>query len=253
MTKTQNAVKSAEHLVSAVMRLMDKNIPVLVFWEHKGHLKKLGSTAMSKWFADLEDNVKKDLRNQKVSDLQSLINGTEELLDQNENLPDKVKASCVYKSVTNPAHPSGVPLLPFPLAVMNKKEKGKYLCDLIRSEARDNKLKFQYGDQGSRPSFWLEEDWSWSNLKESLFLVTEKTFTGRGTWMEFLSKTFKNLFDAKNLSPETHVESLEFKSDKIMKKKKKYHGIHDGPSIVPTHEEADTECLNDDDLSVQQS
>ena len=247
MTKTQNAVKSAEHLVSAVMRLMDKNIPVLVFWEHKGHLKNLGSTAMSKWFADLEDNVKKDLRTQMVTDLQSLINGTEELLDQNENLPDKVKASCVYKSVTNPAHPSGVPLLPFPLAVMNKKEKGKYLCDLIRSEARDKKLKFQYGDQGSRPSFWLEEDWSWSNLKESLFLVTEKTFTGRGTWMEFLSKTIKNLFDAKHLSPETHVESLELKSDKIMKKKKKYHGIHDGPSIVPTHEEADPECLNDDD------
>ena len=242
MTKTQNAVKSAEHLVAAVMRLMDKNIPVLVFWEHKGQLKNLGTSAMSKWFADLDDIVKTNLTNQMVLDLQSLIEGNEELLDNNENVPDKVKASCVYKSVTNPVHPSGVPLLPFPLSLMNKKEKCKFLCDVIRSEAKEKKVKFQYGEESCKPSFWLEQVWSWKNLKESLFLVTEKSFTGRGTWMEFLSETIKAAFDATNLDPEFHVEHLELKSVK-MKQKKKLRGIHDVPSVV-TNEETAAEELD---------
>ena len=197
MTKTQNALKGGENLVAAVLRCLDKNIPVLMVWEFKGQLIHLGSSAMSGWFDSLDDALKEDLRMKMVGDVKNLMNGMEELLVNEEHISDKVKASCIYKSLTNPGHPSGIPLLPFPLEYMNKKEKAKYVCELIQSEATRKKIRLKYGEESCRPSFWLEEDWSWENLKESLFLVKEETYTGNGKWVEFLTKTIKSILDYK--------------------------------------------------------
>ena len=239
MTKKQNKTICGENLVTAILKMLHKNVPVLTFWEHKGELIHLGSSSMSKWFDDFEDVIKQDLRSRMVSDIVNLSNNTEELLVDHENVPDKVRASCLYKSLTNHVHPSGTQPLPFPLSLMSKKEKSKYLCDLIRAEAKERKTKLVYGSEICRPSFWLEDEWSWTNVKKSLFLVEEKTFTGQGSWTEFLSKTIKVVFDSNNLSPETHVQNLELKM-KTLKKKKRFRGIHESPVIVSMNRTEDT-------------
>ena len=230
MTKKQNEEVSGVNLVSAILRLLDKNVPVLAFWVHKGELKKLGTQLMSDWFDELDDVEKHNLKSSMVQDMINLSNNRDPLLNE-DDVPVKVRASSIYKSLTDPVHPSGTPLLPFPLTLMSKKEMAKYISDMIRSDAKDHQKTVVYGSENYRPSFWLEEDWSWSNMKTSVHRTKENMFTGQGSWVEFLSKTIRVLLESKCLNPETHVLNLEEKVN-TLQKKKRFRGIHEPPAII---------------------
>ena len=229
MTKKQNKDNCVVNFVSSLLSLLQKNVPVLALWEQKGELKHLGTTEMSDWFEKLDVDTKQRLKSSMVEDMINLTNNNEDLKLNPGNIPDHVRASSLYKSLIN--HPSEMPTLPFPLSVMSKKEKSKYLCDLIASEAKDKKIKVVYGSEICKPSFWLEDDWSWSNLKQTLTKTEEKMFTGQGSWTDFLSKTIRTLFESKSLDPENHVQNLDQKT-KTLKKKKRIFGINDPPSVI---------------------
>ena len=232
MTKKQNKKSCCLNLVTAVIKLMKKNVPSLTFFEFKGELKLVGSCSMSRWFKDLSEDLKEDLRLRMVSDIVNISDKGEELLINTENVPETVSATNLFKSLTEAVHPaSGVRPLPFPLSLMSKKEKGRYVNHLIKADSKEKKAKIEYGAENCRPEFWLEEIWSWSSLKKSLFLVDEKTYTGEGTWTQFLTKTIQAVFEARSLDPETHVEDLHLKKETLVKKKR-FHGVHEAPSLV---------------------
>ena len=232
MTKRQNKKSCCVNLVTAVMRLLKKNVPSLTFFEHKGELKFVGSHSMSKWFTDLNEDLKEDLRLRMVSDIVNLNDKGEGLLINTENVPEKVSATNLFKSLTETVHTaSGAKHLPYPLSLMSSKEKRRYVHHLMQAEAREKKVKIDFGAENCRPELWLEELWPWSNLNKSVFLVNDKNYTGKGTWTQFLSKTIQAVFEARSLDPETHVEDLHLKK-KTLEKRKKFLGVHEAPSIV---------------------
>ena len=231
MTNKQNKNKSSVNLVDAVLRLLGKNVPTLAIWESKGELVWLGSADMSKWLTDLDDDLKEDLRSKLVSDMVKLSNNEEELLANVDHVPVKTRASLIFKSLTKAKHSSGTQLLPFPLSLSNKRQKLKYISDLIRLESKEKKVKLVYGSEECKPSFWLEHLWCWKNLNGSVFTVEEKTYTGQGSWGEFLTQTIKCLLESRDLDPEKHVVDLGLK-EKTLKKKKRIRGIHDCPAII---------------------
>eukprot|EP00092_Neocalanus_flemingeri_P008314 GFUD01008964.1.p1 GENE.GFUD01008964.1~~GFUD01008964.1.p1 ORF type:complete len:627 (+),score=139.19 GFUD01008964.1:53-1933(+) len=246
MTKKQNKENGQVNLVSAMLALLQKNVPVLSFWEHKGELKHLGPSFMADWFNNLDDVLKENLKASMAMDMINISNDSESLSINPNNVPEKVRASAIYKTLVNDnTHPSGTPYLPYPLSLMSKKEKAKYLCSIITSEAKDQKKKMIYGAENFRPSFWLENLWSWSNLKQSLTKVEEKMFTGQGSWTEFLSETIRVMLESRSLGTETHVENLEQKMNTI-KKKKRFFGIHDPPIII-TGKRAPVDCSDNHD------
>ena len=53
---------------------------------------------------------------------------------------------------------------------MNKKEKTAWITKEIlkdqRTQAGEIFNTVKYGNQNLKPSFWLNEDWAWSNLKK---------------------------------------------------------------------------------------
>ena len=55
-------------MICSLLKLLKKNIPGLLLWEHKGQLRYIGSTAMSKWFEELDDEKKKNCQEKMVED-----------------------------------------------------------------------------------------------------------------------------------------------------------------------------------------
>ena len=160
MTKTQNQKNCEINLISALLRLIQRNVPALVIWNHKGSVKHVGSQGLSEWFTSLDNLTQSNLRTKMVEDVINISEHGEELVVDCENVPDQVKASGVYKNIIESPghHPSGIDLLPYPLHLMNKKEMIKYLSKMIRAEADVCEKKIMYGSGDFVPSFWLEGD-----------------------------------------------------------------------------------------------
>ena len=219
MVKNEEKDNAEINLVSCILRLINKKVPILAFWQHKGELKKIGTSNMDQWFEELDDETKNQLRTSMGKDLFSLGDGTEDHALNPESIPLKVRASRIYRSMTTSTmHHSGIPELPFPLSLMSQKEKSEYIRDLIRAEAKRDKARVIYGYEEWRPSFWLEERWNWANIKQPISKTNEGMFTGAGTWSDFLSDTIKNILEKKSLKPEEHVNDLRDKTTVLKKK-----------------------------------
>ena len=244
MGRKEKREKAEIHLISGCLRLISKNVPALIVWQHKGQLKKFGTSNMAEWFDNLDEDTKLQLSSDMVLDMKNLVGKEEELIQNPENFPLSARASSIFKSLTNPSHASGLPELPFPLTLMSKKQKVKYLSDQIASEAKKDKARVVYGSENWRPSLWLESDWSWVNLKQPLSKTKETMYTGEGNLSEFFSKTIRKLFEKKVLDPEMHVVDLQNKG-KILEQKRRFRGIHSKPRIIsgPSHNNnPETDC-----------
>ena len=235
MTKTQNKKGCEISLISALLRLIKRNVPALLIWSHKGTVKQVGSQCLSEWFNGLDDATLNNLRTKMVEDVINISEKQEDLLVDCDDVPDKVKASSVYKNIIqSPGRdPSGVDLLPYPLHLMSKKDMMTYLSKMIRDEAGVSRKKTVYGSSDFVPSFWLEGDWAWSNLKQALSKTKEEMYTGAGTFSEFLAKTIQGIMDSNNLDSNIHVQNQKG-NEKVLLKKKRALGLYEGPRKIRT-------------------
>ena len=186
MTKKQNKKNCEINAISALLKLVQKNVPALLIWDHKGHVKHMGSMSLSQWFDELDEQEHKNLQSRMVEDVINISEKGEQLVINPDDVPDHIRASSLYLELMNPAiHSSGVPLLPFPLQYMSKKEMISYLSEIIRAEAAESQTKVVYGSQNFVPKFWLEADWPWTSLKQPVSKTKESMFTGEGSFSEF--------------------------------------------------------------------
>ena len=234
MTKKQNKKNCEINAISVLLKLIQKNVPALLIWDHKGHVKHMGSKSLSDWLDGLDNQFLKNLQSRMVEDVINISDKTEQLVINPDDVPDHVRASSLYITLMNPPiHSSGIPLLPYPLKYMSKKEMIKYLSEMMRSEAAESQKKVVYGSQNFVPGFWLEADWPWTSLKQPLSKTKESMFTGAGSFSEFLAKTIRVMLESKGLEQDTHVEEQEGKA-KQLEKKKRALGIHEGTKIIRT-------------------
>ena len=214
------------NFVSTGLNLMKKNVPLGAFWHRLGQVNFFGSSKTSAWFESLDSKVKDSLSIALVEDMKNMAN--EPLLKTNESLSDREKAIKIsqrFKDQNPNFHPSGLHLLPFPLSLMNKKQKLKYLANSISEEAnKNNHGRLSFAEEESKPSWWLEEMWGWINVNKSLHSIKETMYTGEGTFDEFITKSMINLLHLAGMDPERDILSMEGKSN-ILAKKRKQRGI----------------------------
>ena len=80
MTKNQNKVNCEKNLIEASVRLITKNVPLLVVFQHKGVLMHYGTKEMCGWFNDIGESMKDDLKNRMIADMVQLVDGSQKIV-----------------------------------------------------------------------------------------------------------------------------------------------------------------------------
>ena len=244
------------NFISAGIGLIQQNVPAVAIWKHNGTVHHVGSCKMSEWFKNLDSETKENLNTALKGDELNIIENNEPLLNNNPELGDREKAEKIVMSLPmgDNFHPSGLQLLPYPLDLINKREKLKYLSDRMIQEAktRTSKLtvKIAYGEDESRPSFWIEAFWSWENVTQSLHTIKDSMYTGPETWNDFLTKCMKKLLQSHNMDPETDVYKIELKT-KTLERKRKQKGIVQISPAKVVSEDPQVKVVSEDTQYIQ--
>ena len=201
-------VRSGERIVTlikAFLKVLKRNIPVCIVWYQGGEVRKIGSQNLAKWMENLDQSM---LEKAMELDVESLINGDEPLVfgnDEDETF-DKILATSLLQ---NDVVKTDLQRLPFPLTLMSKKEKTKYISEHIWQEHREKQqtlhVRLNYGNPECRPSFWPQEEWAWEKCNISFSKIKDSAYTGPGTFNDFLSTCVRKLFAMSGKDPETFV------------------------------------------------
>merc|ERR1712129_150597 len=171
-------IKSSELLTTLIktsLNILKKNIPLVVVWYQGGQVRKIGSQNLAKWLENLDQSL---LHKAMELDEECLVNGDEPLVCEEE----ATMAAHIVQNYVTKVEPQK---LPFQLHLMSKKEKSKYLCELIRQDL--GKKQLVYGHPACRPSFWPQDFWPWEEVKGTISKINEDTYQGHGTYGDFLS------------------------------------------------------------------
>ena len=79
-------------MITGVLRLIKKKVPVMLVWQSKGEVQKIGTGNMCKWFENLGVDLKNDLRNCMVKDIVEMNNKTDGLIVNEEGLQEECRA-----------------------------------------------------------------------------------------------------------------------------------------------------------------
>ena len=83
--------------------------------------------------------------------------------------------------------------------------------------------KVKYGDPHLMPSFWLDHEWSWTNLKRNFSNVLKENYTGPGELTDFLTRLIENCLASKGKDPELYIKKIV--DEKSLNRKMKMRGI----------------------------
>ena len=133
-------------LIKAFLKLLKRNIPIAIVWYQGGEVRKIGSQNLAKWMENLDKSI---LEKAMELDVESLINGDEPLVfgnDEDEAYDKIIATNLLQTNIVK----LEVKLLPFPLSLMSKKEKTKYLSEHIWQEHREKQqtmhVRLQFGN-----------------------------------------------------------------------------------------------------------
>jgi len=213
----RRSCERVEGLIRACLKVLKRNIPVAVVWYQRGQVRKIGSQNLAKWMETLDETL---LERAMVCDEESLINGDEPLVCG--KIEVEVLATNLLQDIQKSQKIELKPL-PFPLSLMSKKEKAKYLSDPIQEENREKRFQMVYGHPACRPSFWPQEVWAWENVKKCLAKTNEENYTGPGTYTDFLSICVRRLLEKDGRDPETFV--CQEQNEAKIKKKLSMRGL----------------------------
>merc|ERR1712129_306121 len=201
-----------------ILRMLRKNVPIAAVWYHKGQMKIVGSKHLGNLFESLD---KTELEQTMILDEESLSCGLDPLwsLFNDENTSNERALASYF--LQEKLAKTELKRLPYPVSLMSRKEKIKYISDHASNELRDKHqnphIGMHFGHPDFQPSFWLEDDWPWEECKMSLSKVKKETYKGKGTWSVFLEKTITNLIRMKQEDPETFIS--EEQNEKIIARK----------------------------------
>jgi len=219
-------IKSSDLLTSLIktsLKILKKNIPVVVVWYQGGQVRKIGSQNLAKWLENLDQSL---LHRAMELDEESLVNGDEPLVCEEE----AVMAAHIVQNYVTKVEPQK---LPFQLHLMSKKEKSKYLCELIRQDL--GKKQLVYGHPACRPSFWPQELWPWEEVKGTIRNINEDTYSGPGTYGDFLSICIERALTMHGKDYQSFV--CEEQDEAKVRKKKSTRGL----SLGSVDRDSDTE------------
>ena len=113
-----------------------------------------------------------------------------------------------------------VRLLPAPLSLMNYNEKWDMAKEEIlksywRRTGKD-RVSVAYGDPAFRHEDWMEEQWSWADVKVNGKRLKKECYTGPETMSSFLGEFLEKILIKQGLDPEKHYNKT-ICTEKIMR------------------------------------
>ena len=117
---------------------------------------------------------------------------------------------------------------------MNRKEKLKSLRYLIVYDRQvnfvDSSSKIVFGEASWEPRFWPKNGVKWTSLKKSIVNLKKKDIPGYESPTELYTLLIANAYALYGEDPETFIDKSM--SEEILRKRKKFLGIHENPRIV---------------------
>ena len=213
-------------LVTAINKLGKMMIPVAVLWYEDNSINVEGTEKLKQFLRQLKnDDIERAIK-EEIFNFAGNVNA-ESPMDTNVNVSDS------QREQLSPFSPIK---LPFPLSVMNRKQKMGWLAKEIFREQNtrtgSTKAYVKYGDPRCKPSFWLSDEWDWTLCTINLSKLKTEMYTGPGDFQDFLTRLIENCLSMAGKDPETYVENM---NRIILRKKKKAKGIHVSSHIVDNH------------------
>ena len=196
-----------------MIKLAKLQVPVVAVWFDDDSIQTHGTKHLKDFInnanqEELVKAMKEDLL--KFSDAEN----AEPLIQfDTSSVNEKQKAKQILKDFLQE---KTIEKLPVPLSCMGKKEKITWLTKQI---LRDQRLQsgsmlnyVKYGDRELMPSFWLNDEWRWEDLKKNLSNIKNEMYTGPGTFQDFLTRTIRNCLALNGKDPETYAFEFPGKS-----------------------------------------
>ena len=217
-----NLVKAVE----ALTNLKEMNVSFHLVVHMEGKSQTFGTNNCVKTF----DKYKKDFEEALIEDALDLcaavIDDTEEVEEDVD--PKNVAKKRAYKLKNG----KELKRAPYPLSLMNRREKLGYLRYLI-SYDRNERLgldsnRIVAGNETWEARFWPNEQVKWSELKINIGLIKSEHLNGESP-TNFYTKVIEAALHMFKKDPEKYY--LESTTDKMLKDRKRTFGIHEAPTI----------------------
>ena len=192
-------------LITTILKLAKLRVPVSAVWFLEENMRITGTPNLEAYLSQLDQDslakaVKEDMKNFAKSD------NDEHILV--ELIPETVQAKQIFKKLLPVSR--DMDRLPFPLSMMNRREKVHWLTNEIHREQKEvsgrTSTKVKYGDPNLMPSFWLNEEWDWTLLTRNLSNVHNENYTGPGELSDFITRLVENCIKMKGEDPELFVK-----------------------------------------------
>ena len=210
-------------LITTILKLAKLRVPVSAVWFLEENMRITGTPNLEAYLYKLDQDslakaVKEDMKNFAESD------NDEHILV--ELIPETVQAKQIFKKLLPVSR--DMDRLPFPLSMMNRREKVHWLTNEIHREQKEvsgrTSTKVKYGDPNLMPSFWLNEEWDWTLLTRNLSNVHNENYTGPGELSDFITRLVENCIKMKGEDPELFVKKNI--KEKYLTQKMKNRGIN---------------------------
>ena len=232
MNKQRDVKKLQTQLIKTMIKLAEHKVPVSAVIFSMNEVRTEGTLNLKNVVNTLDKNEINDAIKADVINLQNPSN--------DPVLVDIDESHAVRNILFERQEVENIPeLLPFPLMALNKKEKMTYITKEILKEQlvliKEPLKLVKWGESRLKPSFWPDDFWAWIEVKKNLSQFSNEMYTGKGSFMDFLTETIKRCLQMAGKNPDEYVRP---NIDNVMLEKKMVKkGIHSAPSIERNNEE----------------
>ena len=226
--------------MESLSNLEEVNVSYHLVVHMQGTSQSFGTPNATKVYEENEETFRKALVDDAINLCGAALERDDEEVASEKNYKDIAKEKAFQLK-----HGKEFQRLPFPLSLMNRKEKVACIRYLISYDKRQRKVS---GDDSAEPRFWPNHIVKWSSLKVNIGVAKSEHLNGESP-TSFMAKVIESAFEIFDKDPETFYE--EKVTTKMMKKRKRMFGIHE-PSTTH-HQEEDPQEQEDTNVCDSES
>ena len=239
--------KDIHKAVNSLLGLKKSRVSFHLVVHVGGKTKSFGTKAACEKFEEYRDVFERAL----LLDVVSMCNpepGDDQIVSNVDNIAPKLKSKINNETVDD-MKPER---LPYPLMVMNRKEKLKSLRYLIVYDRHinfdDSSSKPIFGEASWEPRFWPKDGVKWTSLTKNVGNLKKEDIPGYESPTELYTLLIQNAYHLYGEDPETYIDKSM--SKEILSKRRKALGIHDNQRYEEHDEDpADYEGDSDEELN----
>ena len=239
--------KDIHKAVNSLLGLKKSRVSFHLVVHVGGKTKSFGTKAACEKFEEYRDVFERAL----LLDVVSMCNpepGDDQIVSNVDNIAPKLKSKINNETVDG-MKPER---LPYPLMVMNRKEKLKSLRYLIVYDRHinfdDSSSKPIFGEASWEPRFWPKDGVKWTSLTKNVGNLKKEDIPGYESPTELYTLLIQNAYHLYGEDPETYIDKSM--SKEILSKRRKALGIHDNQRYEEHDEDpADYEGDSDEELN----